>query len=135
MLQKWCRPTGPPPLLLAANKTQAQNTHAIAHVLDTVRCSLCISARPQCRWMPSFRQRWHARIGKLHVCKHLSLKSKSRKGCQNVLCRICYSNSFLACASHVAASCARHAIALVPHIWPDAEILVALLWDLFLLPV
>jgi hypothetical protein len=70
-------------------KTQAQNTHAIAHMLDTVRCSLCSSARPQCRWMPSFRQRWHARIGKLHVCKHLSLKSKSRKGCQNVLCRIC----------------------------------------------
>jgi hypothetical protein len=67
-------------------KTQAQNTHAIAHLLDTVRCSLCSSARPQCRWMQSFRQRWHARIGKLHVCKHLSLKSKSRKGCQNVLC-------------------------------------------------
>jgi hypothetical protein len=41
----------------------------------------------------------------------------------------------LACASHVAASCARHAVAFVPHIWPDVEILVALLWDLFLLPV
>jgi hypothetical protein len=104
-------------------------------MIDTVRCSLWSSARPQCRWMPSFCQRWHARIGKLHVCKHLNLKSKSRKGCQNVLCRICYSNPFLACASHVAASCARHALAFVPHIWPDVEILVALLWACFLLPV